>query len=179
MLVIVGGFRGSGKRLIAREFARTTGFHGLSVDEYKLRRYTPGLVRQVSAPRMPMSTDEEYLQFFRRVTEKFPVLAKMYPDTVMAAPLHRALPREFLFEAAARSFDDVRVVILESSEQEAFERLRGKVSEDSMRRFKARWRQEADTFQPFETDVSTLRAGTDFADTTRRLCELLGVRSQC
>ncbi|MDP3645488.1 MAG: hypothetical protein Q8R25_00165 [bacterium] len=100
MLVLLGGFRGSGKRKLAIELARQRGFHWYDIWRHQV----------FGAP----STDIERLFVYSKIVRDFSLLSKMYSGVVLSDGLHRKKPREFLVEKSKDFFSEVAYVWIDS-----------------------------------------------------------------
>lgn len=124
MLVCLAGFLGSGRKILARKLSKKYGFHYYDVDKKKfhtfVRNARSGSVRERTVrPR----TDAERSRIFEHVISDLPLLSKMYKQVVLDDAFHRELPREYFLKEARKYFDRVVLVWIESSEEDAHERL--------------------------------------------------------
>ena len=105
MLICVGGIPGSGRKDFARALAGKLGFYtfdlegvmrsSLMVKAYRTQR-SDGMV-----------SDNLRLRMFHHAARHFDDIAHTFRNVVVDEPLHRSIPRDFLFEAGRRSFGSV------------------------------------------------------------------------
>jgi predicted kinase len=127
MLVVFGGFLGSGRKRLAREFSERTGFYYYDVDTKLMTEFhwNDGKVRE---HKRRVVSDQMRVQLFRQVLADFQKLSKMYPDMVIDSPFHRKKSREFFLEEAKEYFDRVEFTWIDADEKDVSERLERMVS---------------------------------------------------
>lgn len=116
MLVVFGGLAGSGKRYVAREFARQCGFHLISIDEKKMRLILRSN-REYGANEVPIGSVSEQMSIYKKVTEEFPQLSASHSRVALCAAFHRATSREYILEEALKYFLDVRFIWIDSNDE--------------------------------------------------------------
>lgn len=161
MLICLGGFLGSGRKLLARIIAEKYGLHYYDIDAHKMHRLivsTGGRgVRDV--PVQP-TTDEYRMQIYRNVLADFSRLAKMYPDIVVDDAFHRRLPRETFLKEARKYFGSVVFVWIDSDESHVMERLtvlRARRIIRSEKKALARREKAAQEFEPLKPDTRVFK----------------------
>ena len=163
MIILLGGFLGSGRRVLARKIAKRLGFYYYNIERKKLRAFKFNTNREVRHRTIQPRSDVERRRMYAQVVEEFPLLSKMYPDIVIDDAFHRAGPREYFFSEAKRYFRDMVFVWVDSDEKWVGERfvhmLKKKVIrsiEDARRRrLSAKKR-----FQPFKDEPITFISGS-------------------
>lgn len=124
MLILLGGFLGSGRKRLARQLAKTYGFHLYDTEAKKTHRSVfqeDGSVKDVvQRPR----TNELRSLLYKTILDNLPVESKMYPDTIIEDSFHLKEPREFLIKEAAKYFAPIVFVWIDSDETHVEERLR-------------------------------------------------------
>lgn len=123
MLIVLGGFYGSGRKIFAKKLAARHQFHLYDMEAVRSRsfRFTNAGVRE--ATRWERS-DMERGHLYRKVLETFPIVSKTYPDTIVEDGFHRRKLREFFLKGAAEYFKPVVFVWIDSDESHVEERLR-------------------------------------------------------
>jgi predicted kinase len=122
MLIVFGGFPGSGRRKLAKEAAKRLGYHYYDIDQKKLLRriHTKEGVREWMAH---PNSDDQRLLLNSKVVADFRMLSKMYVNVVLDDIFHRALPREEFFAKAQKYFGTLLFVWIELNDESAKERL--------------------------------------------------------
>jgi len=118
MLVVFGGFIGTGKRHFARRVATHLGGHYFDVHLRKPR--FPGFNKlgdvEVRQPR----TDDMWINLYRGILEEFRVLSIQHAHVIIDDDFHRKIPREIFLEGARTIFPRV-VFIWFQADQESIE----------------------------------------------------------
>lgn len=160
MLICLGGFLGSGRRILARKLAERHRFHLYDIGSKKIRRHVfkkNGRVKEVA---LQPNTEELRLFLYQRIIEDFPRVSKMYPDTIVNDEFHREMPREYFLSEARKYFDPVVFIWIDSDEIHAKGRLRHMVEigmlPDLGRALKG-WRRATRTFDPPKPDTRMFR----------------------
>jgi hypothetical protein len=178
MLLVLGGFLGSGRKLLAQEFSQRTGFYYYDMDAQLMSEYvlTEGVVRE---RKRRIRNNVVRLELLRRVLGEFKLLSKMHPDVVLDGSFHRKELREFFLREAGNYFDRVEFVWVESSDESAAARapqMVGKdmitTTEEAMRRRDRAKR----NFEPFATPLPTVVYEHGDKQAIDRLIELVQPR---
>ena len=176
MLIILGGFLGTGRKSLARAFSERYGYHYYDMDQKRFRVYArmrDGTVRErLQRPH----TDNARMHLCRRVLEDFPLLSKIYPDTVMSNAFHREKPRGYFLTQASQYSNPVIFMWIESSESLVSKRLadmkeRGMIA--SIWGAKRRREKMRAEFEPFEQKPFIFEHGESDAASADRLWELV------
>lgn len=176
MLICLGGFLGSGRRILAKKLAAKLGYYYYDIDEKKLHDTRVSLVRRPKVKRIHPGTDEQQVALYDQVLREFPRLSKMYPNVVVQDSFHRAKPREYFFSAARRSFDRIVFVWVGSDEKFVEDRLmhmREIGIIHNVHRTYARREREIAEFEPFSESPLTFNHTISSDDAAARLVELV------
>jgi hypothetical protein len=132
-----------------------------------------GAVRErLIAPR----DDEETLQLYRRITKDFPLISKMYPDTILSTVLHRSIPRDFLIAEAQKYFEEIRIVWVKSDDKDTAQRIqKGKHAPGRLETLLARKKRQAEEFQEFGTTIPTIVYSLEISDAVEQFRAAAGV----
>lgn len=118
MLILLGGFLGSGRAFLARKLAQQLEFHYCDINDYKMRTYFIGADRLVHEHTQEPLNDKTRLLLYERVAKDLPLLSKMYSGVVMDTSFHRLKPREYFFDEARKHFNKVIFVWVDSDERQ-------------------------------------------------------------
>ncbi|HTR18613.1 MAG TPA: hypothetical protein VMH91_01370 [Candidatus Paceibacterota bacterium] len=124
MLILLGGFLGSGRKMLAKQLAYRQKFYLYDTEAKKMHHpefQSDGSVKEVTEP--PKS-EEQRMFLYKRIVDDFPRLSKMYPDTVIEEAFHRIGPRDYFITEAKKFFDPVVFVWVDSDEAHVEERMR-------------------------------------------------------
>lgn len=122
MLIVLGGFLGSGRAILARLLAEQARFHYYPLlDKKKYLHFDKK--HQLHERIMEPSTDPARMQMYRETLKDFPLISKMYNDVVIDDAFHREKPREFFLEEARAYFNPVVFVWIESPDETVEPRL--------------------------------------------------------
>lgn len=124
MLICLGGFLGSGRRILARKVANKYGLHLYDAESKKAHLHVFDKNGRVKEVLQRPTTDELRRFLFSRIIEDFPKLAKMYPDMIIHDAFHRAKPRTYFFAEAKKYFDPVVFIWIDSDEAHVEARVR-------------------------------------------------------
>lgn len=116
MLIVLGGFLGSGRFVLADLLAEQSGFHHYPLLEKKKNLHF-GKNHQLHERIMEPSTDPARMQLYREVSKDFPLISKMYKNVVIDDAFHREKPRSFFLEEARAYFNPVVFVWVESPDE--------------------------------------------------------------
>ena len=121
MLIVLGGFLGSGRHILARKLAERMGFYYYDSEGKKPRR---GFIDKNHMLReriiRPMN-DEARTRYYELILDDFRVGSKMYPDIVVDDSLHRKKPRDFFLHEARKYFDKIAFVWVDTPEESVAE----------------------------------------------------------
>jgi len=170
MLIILGGYIGSGRRALARELALRQELHLIDLSRFDFRLITRG---GGHVAKVPTTARDSYA--CTKAIQEFPLLSKMYANVIIEHVMHLKGPRTLLFEAARKYFDRVVFVWVESEEgpDERFAlMMRNKVirSLESGRRER---QQQMEEFEPFGTPPITFIRKADSTLAAKELWELV------
>jgi hypothetical protein len=116
MLVCLGGFRGSGRKYLAKQLSKRHGLHYYDTTtkkSHKLRFKRDGSVKQqLNNP----ATDEYRTHVYSRVLADFQLVSTMHSDVVLEETFHRNGPRNFFLTEAAKYFKPVIFIWIECDE---------------------------------------------------------------
>ncbi len=124
MLIVLGGFLGSGRSLLARMLATETGFHYHSFHEKKMRHLVRDERNMEKVRTIQPNTDELRMRICEEMLNDFPMLSKMHDNVIVEDVLHRKIPREFFLKEAKRYFDPVVFVWIETPDDTTEARLK-------------------------------------------------------
>lgn len=124
MLVILGGFVGSGRNAFALELEKRYGFYFYNMDQHGLDANLFNEHRQFVKERIRPDSDAGRLHIYQKTIEGFRLVSKMHEKVVVTATFHRAVPRNYFFSEAKKYFDPVIFVWIDCEEKEAQERLK-------------------------------------------------------
>ena len=114
MIILLGGFLGSGRGRLARALSKRHGFHYYDMNQKKPQYGFFDKKGRLKEKAQRPKSDAARMRMYKSVTADFPRLSKMYPDTIIQASFHRKQSREYLLEEARRYFDKVIFVWIES-----------------------------------------------------------------
>jgi len=176
MMLIVGGFSGSGKRYVVRAFAEKYGFYQYPIREKMLRMFVKdrrGLMReQVLQPK----DNNEQLRIYERIASEFPRLTKMYPHVLVTDTFHKAAPRNFLLGEARKYFDNTAFVWIHSDEQSTARRMlaRNPSAQPSIEEKLRTKKVQEQEFEAFDADVLKIDYKDSLAETVAELRSVIG-----
>lgn len=127
MLICLGGFLGSGRKILARGLAQKRGFHYYDLDQKKIHEFVPDASGSMMSVVRGGQSDEMRMLTYKHALAEFPSLAKMHPDMVMDDAFHRDAPRDYFFSEAKKYFKDVVFVWIESDDAGAEGRIRAMI----------------------------------------------------
>jgi len=176
MLVALGGLSGSGRKFLAQKLAEKYGFHYYDIGQKKARTgfFDAGNTfrEQVFGPR----NDKERTQMYERVVVDFPMLSKMYPNTVCESTFHRSVPRDYFFEEARKYFRPVIFVWIDSDGADAEARITGmaeRAAISSLAEGLHRRDEAKKEFQPFSETVPTFHNVLSDTEAPEKLSALI------
>lgn len=176
MLVILGGFVGSGRNAFARGLEKRHGFYFYDMDQHGLDANFFNTSRQFVTQRIRPDSDAGRLHIYRKTIESFHLVSKMHENVVVTATFHRAVPRNYFFSEAKRYFDPVIFVWIDCEEKKAQERLKRMrrrnviPSVDRSVRNRAKAQEE---FEPFDVPPPTFFFSGKTAENTDALYEFI------
>ena len=160
MLICLGGFLGSGRRILARKLAEKHQFHLYNIGSKKIHRHVFKKNGRVKEVVLQPNTEKLRLFLYERIIEDFPRLSKMHPDTIVNDEFHRETPREYFLAEARKYFGTVVFIWIDSDEIHVRGRLRDMVEigmlPDFGRALKG-WRRATRTFDPPKPDTRVFR----------------------
>lgn len=176
MLICLGGFFGSGRRILAHRLSARLGFHYYDLDAKKFHRYDITPNKTVRERIQQPNSDKERMRIYDNALKDFPLASKMYHDVILDDAFHRQEPREYFLKEARNYFDQVILVWVESDEASLEGRFiemkrRGLIRnvESAMRRRKRAER----NFQEFAVPPLTFRHTTSDDEATEALARLV------
>jgi predicted kinase len=176
MLILLGGFLGSGRKVLARRLAKKHGLYPYDMEQHKLHGHFFNKKGEVVEYSTVARTDEGRMRIYRQALQDFPRLSKMHPDVIIERTFHRKGPREYFFTEARNYFDPVIFVWVTSDGAYVQKRL----SKMSRKRLVAsvdtasRERETAEReFQPFETEPVTFFNEGNADEAAERLWALI------
>ncbi len=116
MLILLGGYIGSGRKALAQKLAALYNVHNYDMKQHKFRSHEFNKKREVVETIHHIHRDEERLRIYRQCAQDLPLLSKMYQHVVVERTFHRKKPREFLLAEAKKSFDIVIFVWVDADE---------------------------------------------------------------
>lgn len=181
MIVLLGGFVGSSRRALAPLVARELGFHYYDLSDKKMRRHRFTRDGALHRDAIPPRTDEARRALYEKATRDFPLLAKMYPDTLIDDIFHRKESREYLFKEAGKYFGKSCFVWIESSEEVVEERIQHMEAKGRVRSANValqRREKMKKNFEPFVPPplTFTCTSFTDLTSDARALAALIRVQ---
>ncbi len=117
MLLLLGGFLGSGRRLLAKRIAKKYGFYRFDIETRKLPAHAFNVRRELVEKREKPKTDADRIKLFEKVVEDLALLSKMYDNIVLDSTFHRERVRDFFFKSTKKIFDRVEFVWIDSDEE--------------------------------------------------------------
>ena len=123
MLIILGGFLGSGRKILSRKIAERHGLYFYTIADKKLHSFSVAKDGAIHERIQRAKTDDMRMRIYGRAIAEFPRLRKMYPDVILEDVFHRARPREYFIAEAQKYFDNVIFVWIESDEASVADRL--------------------------------------------------------
>ena len=176
MLILLGGFLGSGRKILARELVSAYGFHMYDMDCFRMRRRDVDKHGAIRERKLPARTDKERLYIYECAARDLPILAKMYDDVIIGRSFHRKTPREYFLAQVQKYFDPVIFVWIDSTEESALERIRemyGKKLVESIAGAECERERCIREFEPFaEPPLRYIHEG-DIASSAERLFTLI------
>src|SRR4051812_19020624 len=100
MLIILGGFLGSGRDTLARAVAAKNGFHYYDVDQKKFHTGEYDKKGIFHEKLLRPFGEQARLDLCERVAEDLPMLSKLYDTVILDGPFHEAKVREYFFSTA-------------------------------------------------------------------------------
>jgi gluconate kinase len=123
MLLMLGGYIGSGRKTLAQELSDKHGFHLFDADRLKLKRSGFNAKGEFEQRNIRNREDHERLFLLRKIAAEFGMLSKLHENVVVSGIFHRAEPREFLLDEARKYFEPVIFVWIDTDETSAQARL--------------------------------------------------------
>ena len=124
MLIVLGGFLGSGRSGLARLLASKAGFYYYSLHEKKMHHLSLDENRRIHERIMEPGTDALRMRMYREALKEFPMISKMHENVIVDDAFHRAQPRGFFLKEARAYFNPVVFVWVESPDETVEPRLR-------------------------------------------------------
>lgn len=182
MILLLGGFLGSGRSMLARNVARRLNFHYYNIDQKKLHMLKFNARGEVGRRTVQPSTDAERQRVYARVIEELPLLTKMHPNIIVDDSFHRAAPREFFFSNVKTRFKDMLFVWIDSDDQWVEERFASMLEQKMIQSIEGAQRRRARAqkrFQQFEHQPLTFFCGSivDLERDTDDLARLIREKS--
>lgn len=176
MLICLGGFLGSGRRILARRLSTRLKFYYYDTESKKLHRHTFNKSGHVREETQHSTTDKEQLFIYEKILKDFPLISKMHRDVVIDDSFHRAKPREYFLVEARKYFDTIVFVWIDSDEEHVANRFRlmqitGMTN--GIRGALQRREREQKEFEPFESSPLTFHHALSNDKAAGRLIELI------
>ena len=124
MLIVLGGFLGSGRKALAQKLADCKGMYLYDMEAKYMHTLVRGKDGTVSEVKRRPTKDFQRLWIYQRVLQELPMLSKLHPDTIVDAVFQRRQPRKYFLEEAKKYFKPVVFVWIDSDESHVEERLR-------------------------------------------------------
>lgn len=134
MLLILGGFLGCGRRVVAQRIGKKAGYYFYNIDERTPLLFSFDKTGRLNRRMKWNMTDDERIEFYDKVV--LPDLALLYKqrgNVVMDDTFHRIRVRGHVLAHAVRIFDDVRFVWIEASDETVRETLEAMVAAGTLK----------------------------------------------
>jgi len=173
MLVVFGGFIGTGKRHFAQRVATHLGGHYFDVHLRKPR--FPAFTREGDVQVRQPRTDEMWVDLYKDVLEEFRTLSIQHSHIIIEDDFHRKIPREFFLDGARGIFDQVVFIWFQSSDMSIEMRLMKLHQEGrgDLRRARLRLRRSQKTHEPIDEYVPLFDSSIDRKGKFKELVSLI------
>lgn len=174
MILILGGFIGSGRKMLAHELALREGFHHYAMDEHKLTKFREKN-GEVIERKMSFRTDPMRRMAYKRAIRDMERLIKMHNNIVIEDSFHRKGPREYFFQAIQRfhPVDFIWIECDESSVTKRLQKMKKKGLIGSVRRCLERRERAIAQFEPFDVPPPTFHIAAQEKDIRKRFLEMI------
>lgn len=159
MLICLGGFVGSGRRILAEKIAEQLKFHYYNTQEKVIRHTVRPGEKNVSAnPYFISDQDKTFL--YKRVLADLPLLSKMHSGIVVDDEFNRAGPRNQFFSEVKKYIHTVAFVWIDCDDEYVENNLRIMTLRKRIPSIQQGLRKRAleqKEFEPFATPQRTFR----------------------